>query len=57
VLKRGSHRCLNNVWQIDGDSKFGVTLRDDARVQVGINDTHSFWSAKLDVRCTTSSIT
>src|SRR5258708_1827660 len=54
VVKRKSRRCINIVWQIDGDSKLWLTLRDDARLQVGINDTHSFWSAKLNVSCTTS---
>lgn len=54
MVKRGSRCCLNNVWQIDGDSKSGVALRDDAWLQVGINDTHSFWSAKLNVRYMTS---
>ncbi|KAG2751185.1 hypothetical protein P692DRAFT_20952439 [Suillus brevipes Sb2] len=49
VVKRGSRCCLNNVWQIDGNSESGVAWRDDdARLQVGINDTHSFWSAKLN---------
>lgn len=54
VVQWGFRCCLNNVWQIDGDSKPGVTLRDDARLQVGINDTHSFWSTKLNVRHMTS---
>lgn len=53
VGKQRSHHCLNHVWQIHGDFKLWITLRDDTRLQVGIDDTHSFWSADLDVSCTT----
>lgn len=51
--KPGSYPSLNLVWQINGDPKLWITLRNASWQQVGINDTHSFWSAQFNVGGTT----
>lgn len=53
VVRERGCVSINIVWQINGDSELWFTLRHDTRMQVSVDDTHSFWSAQLDVGRTT----